>query len=205
MSRKPAATKRPQTTNMNRNISKEVINRATNSHAELYPSRVLSSKKGSLTENAVLSDFGQNMKGKAETKIVVKKQASKTWGKVYNKRQMIDKMGIKAYGGNWHNNFVDLNPSWAKARHQRAVDRADEVVSDIGAALMGKYHKKHLKLFEKDIDKGKRLTLAELRGLKSDYKDVYTKVIKEHDEEINKYVDAAQDKANDQIDELAGA
>jgi hypothetical protein len=79
-------------------------------------------------------------------------------------------MGIRAYGDNWHSNFVDLNPSWAKARHQRAVDRADEIVGSLSKNLLGKIHKKQLKIFETDVDKGKRLTLKELRNLKSDYK-----------------------------------
>lgn len=51
------------------------------------------------------------------------------------------------YGNNFHSGFVDLNPSWAQARHKRAVDRADEVVKDLSKDLLAKYHKKHLKVF----------------------------------------------------------
>lgn len=93
------------------------------------------------------------------------------------KRKEITKVGVKAQGGNFHTNFVDLNPSWSQARHKRAVERANVIVGDMSGDLLAKYHEKHLKIFEKSIASGKRLGYEDLRKLAPEYKSVYKKVI----------------------------
>lgn len=41
---------------------------------------------------------------------------------------------MRLYGGstgNFHNNFIDLNPSWANARHDNAVKEAGSIMDKI--------------------------------------------------------------------------
>ena len=60
-----------------------------------------------------------------------------------------------------------------------------------------------MKIFEKNIEGGQRLGYNELKKLQPEYKAVYKKCIIRHGEKIDVMVDDAQDKALDQIDDLA--
>ena len=40
--------------------------------------------------------------------------AKKAWGTVGDRVDDVDKLGVRFYGSNFHENFVDLNPGWAQ-------------------------------------------------------------------------------------------
>ena len=39
--------------------------------------------------------------------------ADKKWNVIGDRKKEVAKLGVRYYGGNFHTNFVDLNPSWA--------------------------------------------------------------------------------------------
>lgn len=85
----------------------------------------------------------------------LKYKAHNKWDRIGDRSNEINKMGVRLQGGGgFHANFVDLNPSWAQERHKRAVERADEVVADVSRDMKAQFHKKHLLIFEKDVNAG---------------------------------------------------
>lgn len=60
------------------------------------------------------------------------------WGSVAKNSSEVQKKGVRYYGedeGDFHDNFVDLNPDWAKNRHEKAVSRAADILSKIKIQL----------------------------------------------------------------------
>ena len=102
-----------------------------------------------------------------------------------SKEQKINKLGVKSCGDNFHTNFVDLNPKWAATRHDRAMKMAQKIRDRIGAVVKLQVEKQTVKEYEKEFKKGRRLEYGELKVLKTDIKDVYTKVIDiEHKDQL---------------------
>lgn len=128
-------------------------------------------------------------------KLTKKEKADAKWDLIGKKRKEVTKLGMRIYGGNFHDNFVDLNPDYAHEKHKRAVERAEEVVGDLSKTLLVAYREKHLKIFESNCEGGLRLSFEELQKLDDDFKAVYKKVIKAHNEEIDRYVDEVQSDA----------
>lgn len=54
-----------------------------------------------------------NFTSAVSKKVFQFESANKTWGNVGKKIDEVGKLGVKFYGGNFHQNFVDLNPGWA--------------------------------------------------------------------------------------------
>ena len=132
------------------------------------------------------------LKEQLRTQVKRKSMGLLEWKKLGNKAPSIPNLGIKLQQkGNFHTNFVDLNPEWANKRHERAVKMANKMLDRIKISVGGDYKKKHMTIFRKDVTAGKRISYTELRNLQGDYKDIYKTVIKQKDREINAYIDDA--------------
>jgi len=82
------------------------------------------------------------------------------------------KKGMKA---NFHGGFVDLNPEYEKARHDRAVKLAKKWQSKVGEKLLVKHDEFGLKIFNDYLKEGNKLSIAELKKLKEHWKEDYVK------------------------------
>ena len=120
------------------------------------------------------------------------------WKQIGNKSREIQKLGVKYYGvktGNFHTNFVDLNPSWAQARHERAVKAANKVLEKVKIQMSYVVDEKAILIFKQQVRKGKRLDFDEIGELKPASRQAYKEVMQQKDDEINQYMDAVQEKA----------
>ena len=57
------------------------------------------------------------------------------WHDIGKKAETIASLGVKHYvgedGGNFHDNFTDINPTWAVRRHERAKESANRVITKL--------------------------------------------------------------------------
>ena len=119
-------------------------------------------------------------------------------------------MGIRLQAGkqgNFHTNFVDLNPGFTHKKHDRAVKMANKVVGRVGSSLHAAFKKRHLNIYKGKFESGERLSYSQIRELKADYRDVYKKVIVQEQDnvtkEVKKVVANAQDASAEAYDLIA--
>ena len=131
-----------------------------------------------------------NFMNAIQNKYTKVKTAQKGWGTVGKRVNDVGKLGVRFYGSNFHDNFKDLNPSWAQKKHQRAVEKANEITADIGRSLKPEYKRRHISLWTATLEDGNRLNLDQVKSLDEEYWLIYKGVInKDHDnimEDLNK-------------------
>ena len=67
-------------------------------------------------------------------------------------------------------------------KHQRAVDRANEITEAIGQNLNTDYRRRHISLWAATLECGNRLNLDQVKSLDQEYWSIYKGVInKDHD------------------------
>ena len=103
------------------------------------------------------------------------------WSDIGRKIPEAHKLGVKFYAGknsNFHENFVDLNPSWARDRHKKAVITAKKILEQITKNLKEDVEKRKFEIFKQKVQNGMRLDATAIGNLKPKYRDEYKAIIK---------------------------
>ena len=90
---------------------------------------------------------------------------------------------------NFAKGFVDLNPKYEEARHQRAVNVAQRWKGMLGDKMKEKIKEEERKNFNIKIKSGYKLTLGDLKHLNDGMKSDYIKRQLMESAEVNEYVE----------------
>ena len=89
---------------------------------------------------------------------------------------------------NKHTNFKDLKPVYDKMKYGRAVDLARVWVGQLGEKIKVKVKKEEIRIWNADLEAGKRLSYLQLRNLNTVFKKEYVKAIMKDDDQATEYI-----------------
>lgn len=87
-------------------------------------------------------------------------------------------------------------------RYGRAVDLARIWVDKLGVKLVKKVKAEEIKIFNEELEEGKRLSFLEIRRLNTVFKKEYVKAIVKDDDRATEYITVKQNQIADKHDKV---
>lgn len=87
-------------------------------------------------------------------------------------------------------------------RYGRAVDLARVWVDKLGVKLVKKVKAEEIKIFNEELEEGKRLSFLEIRRLNTVFKKEYIKAIVKDDDHATEYITIKQNQIADKHDKV---
>ena len=96
---------------------------------------------------------------------------------------------------NLHPNFIDKIP---EQRRKNLMKVVESMLNKVDEALIARVKKEKQRIFNKEIEEGKRLSYFEIKELNTMLKGDYVKFIKKEDQIASHYIEAQQER-NEEI------